>query len=169
MEILGVGPLEILFIVILALIILGPTDMVKAGRTIGRFLKKLVTSPTYHTVQETSRNLRTLPTRLMREAGLEEDVKDLEQIRKDMDAWRKPFSMVNNEIEQSIGEIQPPAGIPDNLAAWTTPPQAETRTASKEPQGNPDKPQSGSEEGSLLPQTDTLESQNLTDTPPEAS
>jgi hypothetical protein len=37
MEILGIGPSELLFIVVLALIILGPRDMQKAGRTLGRW------------------------------------------------------------------------------------------------------------------------------------
>ena len=32
MEILGIGPLELFFILIIALIVLGPNDMVKAGR-----------------------------------------------------------------------------------------------------------------------------------------
>lgn len=40
MDILGVGPLELIFILLLALIIMGPKDMVKSGRTIGRFLRK---------------------------------------------------------------------------------------------------------------------------------
>ena len=35
MEILGIGPMELFFIVLLAMIILGPKDMVKAGRTLG--------------------------------------------------------------------------------------------------------------------------------------
>ena len=40
MEILGIGPLELIFILLIALIVLGPGDMVKTGRTIGRFLIK---------------------------------------------------------------------------------------------------------------------------------
>jgi len=72
MDILGVGPLELIFILLLALIIMGPKDMVKSGRTIGRFLRKIVTSPSWHAVQKTSREVRNLPNRLIREAGLEE-------------------------------------------------------------------------------------------------
>ena len=33
MEILGIGPSELLFIVLIAIIVLGPKDMQKAGRT----------------------------------------------------------------------------------------------------------------------------------------
>ena len=35
MEILGIGPLELLFILILALIIFGPKEVEKAGQTVG--------------------------------------------------------------------------------------------------------------------------------------
>lgn len=69
MEILGVGPSELVFIVIIALIILGPKDMQKAGRTIGKFLRDVVTSDAWKMFQQTSRELKTLPNRLMREAN----------------------------------------------------------------------------------------------------
>jgi Sec-independent protein translocase protein TatA len=190
MEILGVGPLEILFILLLAIIILGPSDMAKVGRTIGRFLRKLVTSPTYHTVQETSRNLRTIPTRLMREAGLEEEIKDLEQIRKDVDALRKPLNLAKGEFEKTIGEIRPPDAIPNDLSvwttppgneippadaipndlsAWTTPPGRESRPSSSEPGNIQAESQGGEEMSEVTPQVETPESQEKTDDPPEAS
>ncbi len=70
MELLGIGPMELFFIVILALILLGPKDMVKAGRTIGRLLRKTILSPTWLNIQAKMRNL---PYQMMREAGLEEE------------------------------------------------------------------------------------------------
>jgi len=82
MDILGIGPLELIFILIIALIVLGPTDMVKAGRTIGKFLRQIVTSPTWHAVTKTSSELRNLPTKLIRDAGLEEDFKDIQDATK---------------------------------------------------------------------------------------
>lgn len=71
MEILGVGPSELLFIIIIALIVLGPKDMQKAGRTIGRWLNQLVNSDGWKLFQQTSNDLRTLPNKLMRDANLE--------------------------------------------------------------------------------------------------
>ncbi|MBI5952968.1 MAG: twin-arginine translocase TatA/TatE family subunit [Chloroflexi bacterium] len=71
MEILGVGASELVFILIIALIILGPKDMQKAGRTIGKWLRGIVTSDGWKVFQQTSRELRTLPNRLMREANEE--------------------------------------------------------------------------------------------------
>ena len=84
MEILGVGPSELIFIIIIALIVLGPKDMQKAGKTIGQYLNKLVRSDGWKAFQQTSRELRNLPTNLMREANM--DLAETEKdIRKSID------------------------------------------------------------------------------------
>jgi len=72
MEILGIGPLEFLLIMLLAIIILGPKDMQKISRNIGQGLNKLVKSDTWKTVRQASEKMKTLPNDLMREAELEE-------------------------------------------------------------------------------------------------
>ncbi|MCJ7432914.1 MAG: twin-arginine translocase TatA/TatE family subunit, partial [Anaerolineales bacterium] len=64
MEILGIGAPELIFIVIIALIVLGPKDMQKAGKTIGKWLRDTVTSDGWKLFQQTTRELRNLPTRL---------------------------------------------------------------------------------------------------------
>ncbi|HMD81180.1 MAG TPA: twin-arginine translocase TatA/TatE family subunit, partial [Anaerolineales bacterium] len=84
MEILGVGWQELIFIFLIALIVLGPKDMQKAGKTIGRWLNQLVRSDAWKALQQTSRELRKLPTSLMREANV--DLQETEQaIRKGLD------------------------------------------------------------------------------------
>ena len=72
MEILGIGPLELLLIFLVALLVLGPGDMVKTGRTIGRLLNQLIKSQFWRTLTQAGRELRSLPTTLMREANLED-------------------------------------------------------------------------------------------------
>ena len=94
MEFLGVGPLELLFIFLIALIVLGPKDIVKAGRTMGRFLNKVVTSPTWRAIKQTSREMRTLPTRLMHEAGIEEEIKGFQDINRDVQEF------VNRDVQE---------------------------------------------------------------------
>ena len=69
MEIFGIGPPELIFIVIIAIIVLGPKDMQKAGKTIGKWLRDTVTSDSWKLFQQTTRELRNLPNRLMREAN----------------------------------------------------------------------------------------------------
>lgn len=81
MEIFGVGMSEFIFILIIALIILGPKDMEKAGKTIGKWMRDLVTSDAWKVFQQTSREIRTLPNRLMREAN-----EELNKIQGDINA-----------------------------------------------------------------------------------
>jgi sec-independent protein translocase protein TatB len=71
MEFLGIGASEFVFIILIAIIILGPKDMQKAGRTIGRWLNQLVHSEGWKIFQRTSNEIRNLPTNLMREANME--------------------------------------------------------------------------------------------------
>jgi sec-independent protein translocase protein TatB len=71
MEILGIGASELVFIVLIAIIVLGPKDMQKAGRTIGRWLNQMVHSDSWKIFQKTSSELRNLPRTLMREANME--------------------------------------------------------------------------------------------------
>ena len=82
MEFLGVGPSELIFIILIAIIVLGPKDMQKAGRTIGRWLNQLIQSDSWKVFQRTSNELRNLPRNLMREANMEmmEAEKDLRRV-----------------------------------------------------------------------------------------
>lgn len=83
MDILGIGPTELIFIILIALIVLGPKDMQKTGRTIGRWLRDMTTSDGWRAFRDTSREIRNLPNRLMREANLEDIEKDVGQIGKE--------------------------------------------------------------------------------------
>jgi Sec-independent protein translocase protein TatA len=105
MEILGIGPIELLIILVIALIILGPGDMVKAGLTIGRFLRKIITSPEWHMVQKASNEIRNLPNRLMREASIDDLTKDLAD-------FNKIGGQLNNDLKKMEFDLSP----------WTTPP-----------------------------------------------
>ena len=80
MEILGIGPMEALFIALIALIAVGPRDIGKTARSMGRLLNRLYRSEAWHNLTQASRNLRSLPNRLAREAALEE----LDQVRRDL-------------------------------------------------------------------------------------
>lgn len=114
MEILGVGPLELLFIFLIALIVLGPQDMKKAGLTLGRFMRKIVTSQGWRDFQQGWRNLRYLPNKMMREAGLEEDVKSINESMKEFQKLKPSFdtSEINKDLEETGKDI----------SAWLTPP-----------------------------------------------
>ena len=116
MDFLGVGPLELIFVFLIALIVLGPRAIVKAGRTMGRVLRRIVTSPTWQAIRQTSRDFRHIPNKLMREAGMEESMKDLTGIKQDVDELKKTRVSLNKDLEKETKTIQ------KDLSAWTTPP-----------------------------------------------
>jgi Sec-independent protein translocase protein TatA len=111
MDILGIGPLEFVFILLVALIVLGPKDMIKTGKTIGRALRAIVTSDTWRVVQQASREVRNLPNRLIREAGIDELQKQI-----------PTASSIENELGlNEIGmSLQQSASA--DLSDWLTPP-----------------------------------------------
>jgi Sec-independent protein translocase protein TatA len=108
MNILGIGPLELTLIILIALIILGPNDMVKTGKTLGRWMRKVVMSSEWRAVQSASRELRTLPNKLIREAGIEET----QQAVKEQMAG---IGKISKNIEGDYRNIQ------TDLTSWVTP------------------------------------------------
>jgi Sec-independent protein translocase protein TatA len=104
MEILGIGPLEFLFILIIALVVIGPRDLGKYARSVGRSLNRLFRSDTWRMLTETSRNLRSLPNRLAREAALEE-----------LDEAQHTIGQIKSEINEDIRSVD------EGLKAWTKP------------------------------------------------
>jgi Sec-independent protein translocase protein TatA len=123
MEILGIGPLELIFILIIALIIMGPKDMAKAGLTIGRFLRKVVTSPAWGTVRRTSKELKYLPNRLMKEAGLEES--EIADIQRGLSIPEMDRSIFNPSYKAPPGPKKLPSPDESNLAITPDPGPAE--------------------------------------------
>lgn len=107
MEFLGIGPLELLLILVIALIVLGPDEMVKAGAAVGKFIRKIRHSETWQGFQRMSRSLKSLPEDLARQSGLEGMRKDLE---KDINF---------NDIEASPKKTNREPG----LKAWTQTPE----------------------------------------------
>ena len=77
MNILGIGPLELIFIVIIMILVLGPQQMVVTARKAGALIRKVVKSPMWSTIMDTSREIREIPTKLVREAGLDEEIKEI--------------------------------------------------------------------------------------------
>ncbi|HVN54645.1 MAG TPA: hypothetical protein VMT46_09970 [Anaerolineaceae bacterium] len=115
MEILNVGPFELLFIIIIALLVLGPRDMVRTGQKIGLYIRKVIQSPAWQTIMTASREIRQMPTRLVRETGLEDDLQELKNNTQiglginphDIQATIAPAYRVDVPLPPN-GEPQPP-------------------------------------------------------------
>jgi sec-independent protein translocase protein TatB len=110
MEILGIGFSELVFILLVAIIILGPKDMQRAGRTVGRWLNRLVRSDGWKVFQKTSTEIRNLPRNLMREANMEMgDVeKEIREIRQTIDPRPQPPSPGRKPPPSNKAEGSPP-------------------------------------------------------------
>jgi Sec-independent protein translocase protein TatA len=78
MNIFGIGPLEIIFVLIIGILVLGPEGMIEAGRKLGKFLRSIITSSWWQNIRKGITEIQYLPQRLMREAELEE----LNELRK---------------------------------------------------------------------------------------
>ena len=97
MDILGVGVPELAFIILIAIIVLGPRDMQKAGKTIGTWMRKVVMSPEWREIKNASNKIKSLPAELMREAN-----PDLDEYRRD----------------QKAGNVIPEAMEKDDYGSW---------------------------------------------------
>lgn len=120
MEIFNIGFGELFFIILIALIVLGPREMTKAMRTLGQFLRRVIRSPMWSEIVTTSRQIRDLPNKIIREANLEESLEEVRQAAGEIQAEMKEIDQEGRSI---AGEIHagPPPGLP---AAEDEEPQA---------------------------------------------
>ena len=141
MDFLGIGPAEVVMIVILLLLFLGPTDVVELFRKVGRGLRKLRESPTWTMINSTAKSLRNLPNTLADETGIEDLRKDLLRgAEMSRSIGKPPGGRENPEEKAGQGEV--------DFSAWTTPPVSDSLTP---PPSNirtrPARPAAGHENG----------------------
>lgn len=154
MDFLGIGPLELFFVLIIALVIFGPNDIVKAGKSVGSFMRKVITSDGWKAFQQARKGMSDLPTTLMREAGIEEE--DLRQI-----SGMTSLENATKDLENSISPwTTPPLKLPDNPAnpvgeptpEDTSQPKSEIQSSKPPTEAEPDEP-TGPPAGSPFSQT----------------
>jgi sec-independent protein translocase protein TatB len=130
MDIFGIGMLELAFILIIAMIVVGPRDLGKVGRQIGRFLNRMYKSESWRMLNDASRTLRNLPNRLAREAALE----DLDTIR---DSIKDTGKMIQGEMQD----------LNTSMEAWNPPLVPPKTQADQNPADKPEEPSRDAEEG----------------------
>jgi sec-independent protein translocase protein TatB len=94
MQIFNIGPVEFLLILLIMFILLGPEGMVKTARQIGSWIRQAVRSPIWRDIMGYSQEIRELPTKIVRETGLDEDLAEI----------RKTAQETSHEINQSMQE-----------------------------------------------------------------
>lgn len=129
MELFNIGPLELVFILILALVVLGPEGMLSAARKIGQAIAKIVRSPVWRDFIRTSQEIREMPTRFVREAGIEETLREVNDVNRQVrQEARAAVSSVQDELKTVNQEsevettILPPKILPDSKSNSEVPP-----------------------------------------------
>ena len=114
MELLGIGPLELIFVLLIVLLVLGPDDLVSTGKKIGRFMRTVSRSETWRSIRQTAEDLRRLPTKLMREAEIESYLEEHPDLRKKSEEQKPTEPKEVSPADQKALE--------EGVKAWTTPP-----------------------------------------------
>lgn len=109
MQFLGIGPLELLLIAVIAIIVLGPKGMVNGAREAGKAIRKIIRSPIWSEIVDTSREIRDFPRKIAREAGIEQDIEELRR------STQGTLNEINHSHHQEIKPIKFGRYDSDNL------------------------------------------------------
>lgn len=65
MSFLGVGPLELIFILLIAILVFGPEDLANRARKLGKLVRKVKHSEAWYTLTHLRYEIEDLPRRLV--------------------------------------------------------------------------------------------------------
>jgi sec-independent protein translocase protein TatB len=112
MQILNIGIGEIILVLLIMLIVLGPERMISSARQVGRFVHRLTKSPVWANLMDTSREIRELPTRIVREAGMEEAIKEIQgQTEHVTELANRQLAQAGQSIEAADKELRSAAKV----------------------------------------------------------
>jgi Sec-independent protein translocase protein TatA len=103
MQIFNVGVLEILFILILAFVVLGPRRTIKTARDVGVWIRNLVKSPIWRDIVSASSEIRDLPKKLMDDAELQRMVEELDLSTQEI---KEIISQSQRETETELTKLE---------------------------------------------------------------
>ncbi len=78
MELFNIGILEFVFILLLALIVLGPQKAVKIAGDIGRWVRDFLNSPFWQDIVNTSKDLRDIPKKIMEDVEIQRTLYEID-------------------------------------------------------------------------------------------
>jgi Sec-independent protein translocase protein TatA len=103
MEILNIGPLELIIILLIMFVLLGPQEMIATAQRIGKWVREFVHSPMWKEVMGYTKEIRDLPKMIMDETGLQET----------LDEVRKTTQQTADELNAQIKEATEAARVPE--------------------------------------------------------
>jgi sec-independent protein translocase protein TatB len=105
MTLFNIGPVEFILILIIMFILLGPEGMIKTARQIGTWIRKTIKSPMWAEVMGYSREIRELPTKIVRETGLDDDLNEIKKVTTEASTEvQESINQANDQISQSLKE-----------------------------------------------------------------
>jgi sec-independent protein translocase protein TatB len=114
MNIFGIGFQEILLIFVIALIVLGPKNLVKTSRDISTAIRKFAASDTWRSIVSSTHEIRNIQEKIIDETGLQESINTLRNSTNDMvspntpNRWNSLRTASLAKPEQSdVAEISP--------------------------------------------------------------
>jgi len=109
MEFLGIGPLELLLIFVLALILLGPKEMVSTAKKAAEAIRKVTQSDFWKEAVDSSREIRQLPNQIMKDTGLDEELRKINRDlarNQDQVKWEQDMEKARNPVESIGGQAE---------------------------------------------------------------
>jgi len=97
MEILNVGPLELLFILVLAFIVLGPEGMISTAGKLGKAIRKFSNSSIWKEISGSYRDLSNFSDDIIRKTGLENSISEINDLKKTVVDLDNPQSVAFQE------------------------------------------------------------------------
>jgi len=118
MEVLGIGPLELMVIGVIALLVIKPEDWGKTGRTLAKWINQVTSSDAWRAMNESWRAASEFSTELRREMNLEKSLRELDEFGRPAyrrnpgptDNLASPSTLEAGEAETNV--IQPPRSAP---------------------------------------------------------
>lgn len=108
MSLFGVGPLEFIFLLLIAILIFNPEELATAGRKLGRFLYKVKNSDFWHSIVEMRKKASETGKQLIQESGIDEVQQEFENFS-DLDDFRKELDQMgfipNKERVSSTADL----------------------------------------------------------------
>jgi Sec-independent protein translocase protein TatA len=126
MEIFGIGPLELILIIFIAIIVLGPTEMVETAKKTATWLRKLRQSD----IWKTTKDVMDLPNQVMKETGLDKEIREINALSKKTIA---PISWEGDPVSYPPAlNADDPKGTENPSDQTIAPPKATPASSDKE-------------------------------------
>lgn len=103
MQFLNVGILELVFLLLLIMIVLGPQRTVKAASDVGRWIRDFSKSELWREIVHMSKDIQELPNQIMDEAELQETIDALERSAYDVN---RSLEEAHHGIDDQLSQIE---------------------------------------------------------------